>query len=97
MLTAVETRLPGCALRQGGGWMRFLFLGGALGIVVALLLRNRDAVRGMLDQTPLKRSRTSNLEDMTKDELYECAQKADIPGRSETTKSELIKALRFTS
>jgi hypothetical protein len=77
--------------------MRFLFLGGALGIVVAFLLRNRDAVRGLLDQTPLKRGRVSNLEDMTKDELYERAQKADIPGRSEMTKSELIKALRSTS
>jgi hypothetical protein len=77
--------------------MRFLFLGGALGIVVAFLLRNRDAVRGMLDQKPLKRGRVSNLEDMTKDELYERAQKADIPGRSEMTKSELIKALRSTS
>ncbi len=77
--------------------MRFLFLGGALGIAVAFLLRNRDAVRGMLDQTPLKRGRGSNLEEMTKDELYERAQKADIPGRSEMTKSELIKALRSTS
>ena len=77
--------------------MRFLFLGGALGLVVAFLLRNRDAVRGMLDQTPLKRGRGSNLEDMTKDELYERAQKADIPGRSEMTKSELIEALRPTS
>jgi hypothetical protein len=65
--------------------------------VVAFLLRNRDAVRGMLDQKPLKRGRGSNLEDMTKDELYERAQKADIPGRSEMTKSELIKALRSTS
>jgi hypothetical protein len=77
--------------------MRFLFLGGALGVVFAFLLRNRDAVRGMLDQTPLNRGRASNLEDMTKDELYERAQKADIPGRSEMTKSELIKALRSAS
>ena len=77
--------------------MRFLFLGGALGLVVAFLLRNRDAVRGMLYQTPLSRGRASNLEDMTKDELYERAQKADIPGRSEMTKSELIEALRSAS
>ena len=77
--------------------MRFLFLGGALGLVVAFLLRNRDAVCGMLDQTPLSRGRTSNLEDMTKDELYERAQKADIPGRSEMTKGELIEALRSAS
>ena len=77
--------------------MRFLFLGGALGLVVAFLLRNRDAVRGMLDQTPLSHGRASNLEDMTKDELYERAQKADIPGRSEMTKGELIEALRSAS
>ncbi len=55
--------------------MRFLFLGGALGAVLAFLLRNRDAVLGMLDQAPLNRARASNLEDMTKDELYERAQK----------------------
>ena len=77
--------------------MRFLVLGGALGLVVAFLLRNRDAVRGMLDQTPLNRGRASNLEDMTKDQLYERAQKADIPGRSEMTKGELIEALRSAS
>jgi len=45
--------------------MRFLFLGGALGAVLAFLLRNRDAVLGMLDQTPLNKVRASNLEDMT--------------------------------
>jgi len=77
--------------------MRFLFLGGALGAVLAFLLRNRDAVLGMLDQTPLNKVRASNLEDMTKDELYERAQKADIPGRSDMTKNELIKALRSAS
>jgi hypothetical protein len=81
--------------------MRFLVLGGALGLVVAFLLRNRnrnrDAVRGMLDQTPLNRGRASNLEDMTKDQLYERAQKADNPGRSEMTKGELIEALRSAS
>ncbi len=77
--------------------MRFLFLGGALGAVLAFLLRNRDAVLGMLDQAPLNRARASNLEDMTKDELYERAQKADIPGRSDMTKDELIKALRSAS
>jgi hypothetical protein len=75
--------------------MKFLLVGGALGAVLAfLLVRKRDAVRGMLDQTPLNRGRVSNLEDLTKDELYTRAQKADIPGRSEMTKDELIKALR---
>ena len=78
--------------------MKFLFVGGALGAVLAfLLVRKRDAVRGMLDQTPLNRGRVSNLEDLTKDELYARAQKADIPGRSEMTKDELINALRSAS
>ena len=65
--------------------------------MVAFLLRNRDAVRGMLDRTRLNRGRASNLEDMTKDQLYERAQEADIPGRSEMTKGELIEALRAAS
>jgi hypothetical protein len=77
--------------------MRFLLVGGALGAVLAFLLRKHDAVRGMLDQTPLHQARASNLEDMTKDELYERARKSHIPGRSEMTKAELIKALRSTS
>jgi len=93
----VETWLAGYALWQGGGWMRFLFLGGAVGAVLAFLLRNRDAALGMLDQTPLNRVRASKLEDLTKDELYERAQKADIPGRSDMTKDELIKALHSAS
>lgn len=78
--------------------MRFLLAGGALGAVLAFLLfRKRDAVRGVLDQTPLDRGRVSNLEDLTKDELYARAQKAHIPGRSDMTKDELIKALRSAS
>jgi hypothetical protein len=77
--------------------MRFLFLGGALGAALAFLLRNRDAAVGMRDQTPLNRPRGSNLADLTKDELYERARKADIPGRSDMTKDELIKALYSAS
>jgi len=37
------------------------------------------------------------LDDLTKDELYERAQKADIPGRSEMNKDELVRALRSTA
>jgi hypothetical protein len=77
--------------------MRLLFFGGALAGVLAFLVRNRDTVLGMLDQTPLSKVRTQNLEEMTKDELYERAQKADIQGRSDMTKEELIKALRSAS
>ena len=42
-------------------------------------------------------SRPRALDDLTKDELYARAQDADIPGRSEMTKEELIDALRATS
>jgi hypothetical protein len=34
------------------------------------------------------------LEDMTKEELYAAAQEADIPGRSEMSKEQLVEALR---
>ena len=34
------------------------------------------------------------LEDMTKEQLYERAQAADIPGRSEMSKEQLVDALR---
>ncbi|HKP18349.1 MAG TPA: Rho termination factor N-terminal domain-containing protein [Gaiellaceae bacterium] len=37
------------------------------------------------------------LEELTKDELYARAQEADIPGRSEMSKEELIEALRANS
>ena len=35
-----------------------------------------------------------NLEDLTKDELYARAQAAEIPGRSEMSKEQLVSALR---
>jgi Rho termination factor, N-terminal domain len=38
-----------------------------------------------------------SLESMTKDELYKRAQEADIPGRSDMTKDELVRALRSAS
>jgi hypothetical protein len=42
-------------------------------------------------------SRPRNLEDLTKDELYARAQEAEIPGRSEMSKEQLIEALRARS
>jgi hypothetical protein len=38
-----------------------------------------------------------NLEDLTKDELYARAQAAEIPGRSEMSKEQLVAALRAQS
>jgi DNA end-binding protein Ku len=40
------------------------------------------------------RSGNGNLESKSKEELYELAKKADIPGRSDMSKDELVKALR---
>ena len=41
-----------------------------------------------------RRQRRGHLDDLTKGELYELAQKSDIEGRSGMTKDELIAALR---
>jgi hypothetical protein len=35
-----------------------------------------------------------SLEDLSRDELYARAQEAEIPGRSEMSKDELVEALR---
>ena len=39
-------------------------------------------------------SREPKLEELTREELYARAQEADIPGRSEMTKQQLVDALR---
>jgi DNA end-binding protein Ku len=41
--------------------------------------------------------REPDLEELTKEELYHRAQAADIPGRSEMSKDELIAALRTST
>ncbi|MFP7571155.1 Rho termination factor N-terminal domain-containing protein [Marivita sp. S2033] len=47
------------------------------------------------DQDPSsKGGKAPPYEDWTKDELYDRAQELDIEGRSDMSKSELIKALR---
>ena len=42
-------------------------------------------------------ARPHRLEDLTKEELYARAQEADIPGRSEMSKEQLVEALRARS
>ncbi|TML43704.1 MAG: hypothetical protein E6G19_11350 [Actinobacteria bacterium] len=42
-------------------------------------------------------SRAAALEGLTREELYARAQEADIPGRSEMSKQELVEALRVKS
>jgi hypothetical protein len=53
--------------------------------------RLRKLVR---DHVPAGSGRPPRLEDLTRDELYARAQEAEIPGRSEMSKDELVKALR---
>ena len=43
------------------------------------------------------RARPRRLEDLTKEELYARAQEADIPGRSDMSKEQLVEALRARS
>jgi hypothetical protein len=44
-----------------------------------------------------RQSPPNSLEDLTKEELYARAQDADVPGRSEMSKEQLISALRARS
>ena len=43
---------------------------------------------------PDRGGRSGSLKDLSRDELYARAQEADIPGRSEMSKDELVEALR---
>lgn len=86
--------------------LRRLFVFGALASVAAVpRLRERvlailgkamDYRRPIVELGSEKLGRRS-LEDLTKEELYARAQEADIPGRSEMSKEELIAALRATN
>jgi hypothetical protein len=55
---------------------------------------NRAARSASSDDSP---TRPRRLEDLTKEELYARAQEADIPGRSEMSKEQLVEALRARS
>jgi hypothetical protein len=48
------------------------------------------------DRHPATRP-SGRLDDLTKEQLYERAQEADIPGRSEMSKEQLVEALRARS
>jgi hypothetical protein len=50
--------------------------------------------RSPSDDSP---ARPRRLEDLTKEELYARAQEADVPGRSEMSKEQLVEALRARS
>jgi hypothetical protein len=63
-----------------------LVLGGAIGYMVAWR-------RKLIDLMQRSRSRDKQLANMSRDELYQQAQEADIPGRSHMNKDELREAL----
>jgi DNA end-binding protein Ku len=45
-------------------------------------------------EASMARARGESLEDLSRDELYERAADADVPGRSKMSKDELVEALR---
>ena len=63
-----------------------LALGAGVAFLVAALLFG--PLRGLVERF------SRDLDELTKDELYRRAQKADIAGRSEMTKDELLVALK---
>jgi hypothetical protein len=58
----------------------------------------RDAANDLAAHVPGRETpRPSSLENLSKEELYARAQEADIPGRSDMSKEQLIAALRARS
>jgi hypothetical protein len=81
--------------------LRNVALAAGLASVAAPQVRSRvaaliaNATTNHRDLTNLRKAeRTHSLEDLTKEQLYTRAQDADIPGRSDMSKDELIAALR---
>jgi hypothetical protein len=71
--------------------MRRLALGVGIGVLIAAAFFRRPLWQ-VAAAVPQRLS--PDLDDLTKDELYRRAQKADIAGRSEMTKDELVRALK---
>ena len=64
--------------------------------LMAALRASVEAVqRGRSGGRPREREgRDGDLSRLSKDELYELAKEADIPGRADMSKQELVKALK---
>jgi len=69
--------------------MKRLVLGAGTAILLAVLWRPLSQLVGWA-----RSKAAAPLDELTKDELYRQAQDADIPGRSEMSKDELVRALR---
>jgi hypothetical protein len=96
------------AKRRGGGLRRITPLAALAALaavpqvrerisaLMANAARNRENLERIASATIPGRGngRPSTLEALTKEELYARAQEADIPGRSEMSKEELVAALR---
>jgi DNA end-binding protein Ku len=52
-----------------------------------------DLMAALRESLEAARKGTDGLEDLSREELYERAQEADVPGRSSMSKKELIEAL----
>ena len=85
--------------------MRLLILGALAGTLLAWIFRDQLLALGRSGsatagravdaaRSAVGRDAGPPLEELTKEELYERAQAADIPGRSHMSKDELIAALR---
>lgn len=83
------------AKRRSHKLRNFTLLAALASIAGLPQLRNRLAAAIGMGRQRL--SRAPDLEDLTKEELYARAQDADVPGRSEMSKDELISALRARS
>ncbi len=91
--------------RRNRRLLRFTALAGLASLAAVPQLRER--VTTVIAKVPKRRQEltdlagrlrpTSSLEDLTREELYERAQEADIPGRSEMSKQQLVDALRVKS
>jgi hypothetical protein len=77
--------------------------GGVIGTAVAaislgvILVRRRGLSGRGVSQIARPARRQEALEELTKQELYERARKANVADRSKMSKDGLIKALRATS
>jgi DNA end-binding protein Ku len=64
------------------------------GIGIAAVVSGAVAKLGLPKRISELLRRRDGLDRMTKEDLYKRAQEADIPGRSDMTKDELVAALR---
>jgi len=74
---------------EKGAEVKRLALGAGLAVLIAGLFRRQlNRLFGSI------RLRTDGLDRLTKEELYQRAQEADVQGRSEMSKDELVRALQ---